>query len=116
MATHNMPAFSSAALKTFPTRRKTKRTTSVLTGEAMDAHLQKQHGSVHEVGLSDLLDALRLRGDLPEKRALIGIEPQDMGWGTLPTTAVAAALPEACGAARRLVHRWQTEKPVDAVA
>ncbi len=51
----------------------------------MDVHLRNQHGSVHEVGLSDLMDALRLRGDLPGKRALIGIEPEDMDWGTRPT-------------------------------
>ena len=74
-------------------------TVTVLEGEAMDAHLRNQHGSVHEVGLSDLMDALRLRGDLPEKRALIGIEPEDMDWGTEPTAAVAAALPEAADCA-----------------
>ena len=91
-------------------------TVVVLTGAEMDAHLRKQHGSVHEVGLSDLMDALRLRGDLPERRALIGIEPQEMGWGTWPTTAVAAALPEACGEARQLVRRWKAEKPMGAVA
>ena len=91
-------------------------TVVVLTGEEMDAHLRNQHGSVHEVGLSDLMDALRLRGDLPEKRALIGIEPQEMGWGTWPTTAVAAALPEACDRARKLVRRWHAEKAMDAVA
>lgn len=91
-------------------------TVVVLTGEEMDAHLRNQHGSVHEVGLSDLMDALRLRGDLPERRALIGIEPQDMGWGTWPTTAVAAALPEACDRARKLVRRWHMEQPMGAVA
>ena len=81
-------------------------TVTVLEGEAMDAHLRNQHGSVHEVGLSDLMDALRLRGDLPERRALIGIEPMDMDWGTRPTAAVAAALPEAAAHAQKLVHAW----------
>ncbi len=83
-------------------------TVTVLEGEDMDAHLRNQHGSVHEVGLSDLMDALRLRGDLPKKRALIGIEPEDMEWGTKPTAAVAAALPEAAEHAHTLVRRWQT--------
>lgn len=91
-------------------------TLTVLTGDGMDAHLRRQKGSVHEVGLSDLMDALRLRGDLPEKRALIGIEPEDMGWGTWPTPVVAAALPDACGEARNLVRRWQAATPVGAVA
>jgi len=85
-------------------------TVTVLEGEAMDAHLRRQHGSVHEVGLSDLLDAMRLRGQLPERRALIGIEPENMDWGTEPTEAVAAALPEAADAAERLVREWHTEQ------
>ncbi len=80
---------------------------TVLQGKDMDAHLYNQHGSVHEVGLSDLMDAMRLRGQLPEKRALIGIEPADMDWGTEPTEAVAAALPEAAEEAHRLVREWR---------
>ena len=84
-------------------------TVTVLEGEAMDAYLRNQHGSVHEVGLSDLMDALRLRGDLPEKRALIGIEPEDMDWGTEPTAVVAAALPEAADRANNLVQDWRNE-------
>lgn len=84
-------------------------TVTVLEGEAMDAHLRKQRSSVHELGLSDLLDALRLRGDLPGHRALVGIEPADMDWGTEPTDAVAAAIPQAADAARRLVDAWRSE-------
>jgi hydrogenase maturation protease len=84
---------------------------TVLQGEAMDAHLRNQHGSVHEVGLSDLMDALRLRGELPENRALIGIEPADMEWGTEPTKPVAAALPEAAAQAQQLVRSWRAAGP-----
>ena len=91
-------------------------TVTVLEGTAMDSHLRKQHGSVHEVGLSDLMDALRLRGDLPKKRALIGIEPEIMDWGTRPTPAVDAALSEASDRAQQLVRRWRATKPVEAVA
>jgi hydrogenase maturation protease len=80
---------------------------TVLQGEAMDAHLRNQRGSVHEVGLSDLMDALRLRGELPEHRALIGIEPADMTWGTEPTAPVAAAVPEAAAIAQQLVREWR---------
>jgi len=89
-------------------------TVTVLEGEAMDAHLRNQHGSVHEVGLSDLMDALRLRGDLPGKRALIGIEPEAMDWGTRPTAAVAAALPEAAAHAHELVRSWRIEARLQA--
>lgn len=80
---------------------------TVLESEDMDTHLRQQHGSVHEVGLSDLMDALRLRGELPARRALIGIEPADMGWGTEPTATVAAAVPKAAAIARRLVREWR---------
>lgn len=82
-------------------------TITVLEGDDMDAHLRNQRGSVHEVGLSDLMDALRLRGELPECRALIGIEPADMNWGTEPTAAVAAAVPRAADLARDLVDTWR---------
>ena len=88
---------------------------TVLEGDAMDAHLRNQRGSVHEVGLADLLDALRLRGDLPERRAIIGIEPADMDWGTWPTPAVASALPEAADHAYRLVRQWRSRQSLGAV-
>lgn len=91
-------------------------TVTVLTGEDMDAHLRNQHGSVHEVGLSDLMDALRLRSDLPKHRALIGVEPAEMGWGTWPTPPVVAAIPEIAGAAQALVRRWRNPHSIDAVA
>ena len=80
-----------------------------LEGEDMDSHLRRQRGSVHELGLSDLLDAMRLRGELPEKRALVGIEPSNMEWGTEPTDIVSAALPEASGCVTELVRRWRNE-------
>jgi hydrogenase maturation protease len=82
-------------------------TVTVLERDDMDNHLRRQHGSVHEVGLSDLMDALRLRGELPANRALIGIEPADMEWGTEPTAAVAAALPDAATLATRLIREWR---------
>ena len=90
---------------------KTPGSITVLQGEEMDSHLLNQHGSVHEVGLSDLMDAMRLRGDLPDKRALIGIEPADMDWGTEPTEAVAAALPDAAAYAHKLVRNWRADLP-----
>lgn len=80
---------------------------TILQGEDMDSHLRNQRGSVHEVGLSDLMDALRLRGELPERRALIGIEPADMDWGTEPTPPVAAAVGEAAARAHELVREWR---------
>lgn len=82
-------------------------TITVLQGDEMDAHLRNHHGSVHELGLSDILDALRLCGDLPDNRALVGIEPELMDWGTEPTKKVAAAIPDAAERIRDLVHGWR---------
>jgi len=88
---------------------KTPGAVTVLLDEDMDVHLRNQKGSVHEVGLSDLMDALRLRDDLPAHRALIGIEPEYMDWGTEPTAVVAAALPQAAALAQDLVRTWRAE-------
>jgi hydrogenase maturation protease len=88
---------------------------TVLRGKDMDSHLRNQHGSVHEVGLSDLMDALRLSGQLPDNRALIGIEPEDMDWGTEPTSTVAAAIPEAAALTHDLVREWRTGGPPEEV-
>jgi hydrogenase maturation protease len=89
---------------------------TVLTGGDMDVHLRNQHGSVHEVGLSDLMDALRLSDQLPSRRALIGIEPENMDWGTAPTAIVSDAIPEAVAAVRRLVAEWQARPEPEAAA
>lgn len=91
-------------------------TVTVLTGTDMDAHLRNQHGSVHEVGLSDLMDALRLSEQLPAQRALIGIEPENMDWGTAPTAAVATAIPEAVAATQALIREWRAIDEREAVA
>ena len=82
-------------------------TVTVLEGEEMDRHLLNHHGSVHELGLSDILDALRLCGDLPAHRALVGIEPEQLDWGTEPTPTVAAAIPPASAKIRDLVLDWR---------
>lgn len=82
-------------------------TVTVLEGEQMDECLRNHHGSAHEVGLSDLMDALRLSDELPAHRALIGIEPDDIGWGTEPTPGVAAAVPLASAAAQHLIDSWR---------
>lgn len=85
-------------------------TVTVLEGSDMDRHLRNHHGSVHELGLSDLMDALRLSDGLPAKRALIGIEPGDIDWGTEPTDAVAAAIPAVTSRLHDLLDEWQVAR------
>lgn len=75
----------------------------------MDDFVRSGVLSVHEVGLRDLLDMARITGDLPARRALIGIEPGEIGWGLAPSAPVAAALPEAVALAHDLALRWSAE-------
>lgn len=81
-------------------------TISLLVGEAMDAFVGKGKRSVHEVGLVDLLTIAQLQDRLPKRRALLGIQPADFGWGEQPGEAVAQAIPEASAQVLGLIQRW----------
>jgi len=78
-----------------------------LIGDKMDRYLTGNRQSVHEVGLMDLLDIARLSETYPQNRALIGIQPQSLDWGELPSECVAAAIPEAVAAVLSLHQQWQ---------
>lgn len=75
-------------------------------GEAMDRYLTGNRQSVHEVGLTDLLDIARLSGHYPTARALVGIEPGGLDWGEEPTPEVAKAVPEAGRLVMDLIGQW----------
>jgi len=80
----------------------------VFEGVAMDAFLgSNRKRSVHEVGLIDLMAIAALEERLPERRALIAIQPASIDWCDTPSEAVAAAIPNACACARELVERWR---------
>lgn len=76
-------------------------------GEDMDRFVRGVKHSVHEVGLSDLLDMARLTGSLPARRALVGIQPKSVGWGNAPTPEVAAAIPLAARRVVDLIEQWR---------
>ena len=78
-----------------------------MVGEDMDRVLGAAKRSAHEVGLLDLFDIARLTYSLPRNRALIGIQPQEFGWGMQPCEAVRQALPLAVEEARRLIESWR---------
>lgn len=82
-------------------------TVDVFVGSEMDDFLGASKRSAHEVGLLDLMDIARITDHLPVNRALIGIQPEYMGWGMEPTTKVKSALSLAVGEAVRLVERWR---------
>jgi hydrogenase maturation protease len=85
-------------------------TVRVFEGEAMDRQLSLNAKTVHEVSLADLLDIARLTDTLPAHRALIGIEPGLVDWGSELTPAVSAAVAVAMAEARGLMARWDAER------
>jgi hydrogenase maturation protease len=82
----------------------------VFEGEAMDRQLSVNAKTVHEVSLSDLMDIARLTDTLPTRRALVGIEPEFVGWGDRLTPAVEAAVPDAITRIRELLARWDDQE------
>lgn len=81
----------------------------VFEGEAMDDYLGSgSNRSVHEVGLRDLMAVAALAGRLPKRRALIGIQPRELGWGDAPSAPVAAGISHACAHALEIIARWRS--------
>lgn len=84
-------------------------TVQVFEGTAMDRQLSLHAKTVHEVSLADLFDIARLTDTLPERRALVGIEPAVVDWGSEPTPVVQAAIPEAMARVHNLIAAWDAE-------
>ena len=82
-------------------------TVRCLIGEDMDRYLTGNRASVHEVGLTDLLDIARLAETFPVKRALIGIEPASLGWGDAPSDTVKPSVVPAAEMALSLARSWR---------
>lgn len=82
-------------------------TISCFINEQMDSFLGKGKRSVHEVGLLDLLDMARMAGHLPQRRALVAIQPATIDWGERPSDAVRAAIPEAVERVTSLMQQWR---------
>lgn len=82
-------------------------TIRVFEGAEMDAFLTTgPKTSVHEVSLMEVLGIARIQDRLPARRALVGVQPASFDWGTEPTEAVAAALPEMVAQARAKLKEW----------
>jgi len=81
----------------------------VFEGVELEEFLLSGCRSVHEVGFADLMDIARLQDSLPDNCALIGIQPEQLGWGDKPGATVRAAIPLAASQAAALIHRWLDE-------
>ena len=62
--------------------------------------------SVHQIGFSDLLAALRLLEKFPEQMILLGVQPAETGWGDTLSSTVQAALPDLIEAVIDELHQW----------
>jgi len=82
----------------------------VFENDQLDEFLRFGRRSVHEVGFADLMDIARLQDCLPLNRALIGIQPGDLGWGENPGVAVEAAFPLVADLTAKLIRKWSMPK------
>lgn len=82
-------------------------TISIFLDLEMDRFLGSGRCSVHEVGLIDLLDIARLTGTMPEKRALVGIQPGELDWGDSPSAQVAETIPQVAEQVIQLARSWR---------
>ncbi len=82
-------------------------TVALFEGPAMDNFLKSAgRRTLHEVGLIDLLDMARMEDSLPERRALLCIQPGEIYWGDTLSPAVADGLIQASVLAGDLLNRW----------
>ena len=81
-------------------------TVQVFEGEEMDRFAGRIKRSVHEVSLGDLLAIAHLTDSIPQQRALVAMQPQEIDWGSRLSDAVEQALPVAAERVARLVLRW----------
>lgn len=81
----------------------------VFTGTDMDRFAGRTKRSVHEVSLGDLLAIAHLTDALPENRALVAIQPQEIDWGSSLSEPVRQSLPQAASRIAGLVRQWQLQ-------
>ena len=65
--------------------------------------------SVHLLGFSDLIGALRLTESAPSEIVVLGVQPEKTDWGTELTATVERAMPALVEAAISQVMQWSRE-------
>lgn len=83
-------------------------TIATFEGADMDQFLRRRGRSPHDIGLDDILDGLRLREALPQKRALVGIQPESLRVGEHLTPKVEAAVAVAVEKVLEIATRWRS--------
>ena len=65
--------------------------------------------SVHLLGFSDLIGAMRLTGEAPEEIVVLGVQPSRIEWGTQLTGTVERAFPVLMEAVLQQISQWARE-------
>lgn len=81
-------------------------TVRVVEGAALESFLASLPRSAHDVGLSDLVDALRLTAPVGQLRALVGIQPEAVDWAETLSFSVSESLPVAICAVQNIIEAW----------
>jgi hydrogenase maturation protease len=85
-------------------------TLRVINDTGIEKYLEDNpSSSVHEVGLIDLLQMMSLNGSQPRQRALVGIQPAMVDWGTEMSPEVAASIQVASQAVKDIVVNWMEQ-------
>lgn len=79
---------------------------TVLRLEGKDLRAMPGNGSVHELALADILNALRLLGQEPQETVLLGVQPATTELGTSLSATARKALPVLIEAAFAELMRW----------
>jgi len=82
----------------------------------LDRFLGRGRLTVHEIGLRDVMDVVQLSGTLPRKRALIGIQPASLEWGTELTPCITASLNSMVRMTLELLESWSVCTQLDTKA
>lgn len=81
-------------------------------GPGMDDFLGARRAwSVHAAGLADLMAVSMLEGRWPACRALVGVQPEAVGWSERLSPAVEGALETMVGHGSRLIAAWRASAP-----
>jgi len=81
---------------------------TVCRAAGQDLRTLPGNGMVHELALSDMLNALRMMGREPAETVLLGVQPSTIDLGTVLSTPVQQALPTLVEAALIELSRWST--------
>jgi len=81
----------------------------VFENEDMDTFIRNGKClSVHEVSLAEIMDMVTLTEDLPQLRALIGIQPEKLDWDQNLSASISEVMPYVYQQTRSLIDRWHT--------